>query len=86
MSEAISAQSVPPQDISAVVSSSNQALGGSTASLSTPIRTLDDLKTLAPPLHDAIMMSIALEIKRQQERANARFKQILREADQRQKS
>ena len=85
MSEVINVQNVPEQ-VPPGGTSSDQASSAAPGGVPTIVKTLEDLKALAPPLYDAILMSIAMEIKRQQEHANAELKRILREADERQKS
>ncbi len=56
---------------------------GATGAAPIKISSLEDLKEKARPVYDAVMMSMAYEIKGQQDRSNDRIKEALREAQSR---
>lgn len=71
-----------PQDATPPVdATSTQAVSGSVTG-DTLISTMGDLQALAPPLYQAIQMAIFMEIKREQDNANANIKQHLQDAEQ----
>ena len=71
---------LPPAPVpNAAGTESVPSAGGPSAD--TQISTVEDLKTKARPLYDAIMMALAMHIKEAQQRSTERIKQIREESE-----
>ncbi len=76
-----SVQEVPQDPNNPVNTTSNQNVGAPVTG-STLISTMAQLQQLAPPLYEAIQESIFMQIKREQDKANADMHKKLQEQDQ----
>jgi len=78
---------VDPKLAASQSSSSKEAIAADTKAMGdvkvSSLSSVEDLRTIAPPLYKAIMESIAMELRRQQEAFQRRFKQALREGNRR---